>query len=371
MLSTSGQEMDLLPLDHPRLKKNNFDLLRLLLALLVCLLHAAELSGFEALCHTAGLLSAQTLIQAFFVISGFLIVMSYERASSLGAYTSKRIRRIYPAYFTVILLSAFGLALVSGQTFSQYFSPTWWKYLLANLTFLNFLQPSLPGVFEANALSVVNGALWTLKVEVMFYVSVPLLVFCLRRAPRLPLLILVYALSVGYATFLLGAAAQTGNAFYAQLARQLPGQLCFFVSGAALFYYLPLFERRIKLFLTAATLVLLTHHWIPLPWLQPAALAVVVLFFGLFLYAGNFGKYGDFSYGIYILHFPLIQLLLHAGWPAAHPWSFLAAVVGLTSGGAFLMWNLVERRFLLRSSHYVRSLETGPEASPVKQPAGI
>ncbi len=363
--------MDLLPLDHPRLKKNNFDLLRLLLALTVCFVHAAELSGFSALAALPEYLSSRIAVQAFFVVSGFLIVMSYERSSSLSSYTSKRIRRIYPAYVTVILLAALGLVLVSRLSLTEYFSFTWVKYLLANLTFLNFLQSTLPGVFEANRMPAVNGALWTLKVEVMFYFSVPVLVYCLRRVPRLPLLILVYVLSIGYAQLLLGASIRTENPFYEQLARQLPGQLCFFIAGAALFYYLPFFERHIRLFVSLATVVLLVHHWTPLPWLQPAALAVIVLFFGLFLYAGNFGKYGDFSYGVYILHFPLIQLLLNAGWSEEYAWSFLGTAVCLTLLGAILMWNLVEKRFLLRSSHYVSSEKAEPKTAPVKQPVQI
>jgi len=360
--------MDLLPLDHPRLKKNNFDLLRLLLALIVCLVHAYKLSGFEALRSMTEFLSSRVAVQAFFVVSGFLIVMSYERSSSLVSYTSKRIRRIYPAYAVVIMLAALGLVLVSNQSVSEYFSQSWLKYMLANLAFLNFLQPTLPGVFEANRVPEVNGALWTLKVEVMFYCFVPLLVSFLRRVPRLPFLLLVYVLSVGYSTFLIEAAARTGNPFYEQLSRQLPGQLCFFIAGAALFYYLPLFERRVKLFVTLAAVVLVADTWTPLPWLQPAALAVIVLFFGLFLYAGNFGKFGDFSYGVYILHFPLIQLLLNAGWSASHPWAFLVTAVSLTFVGAIVMWNLVEKRFLLRSSHYVSSMETSQQASPTSQP---
>lgn len=363
--------MDLLPLDHPRLKKNNFDLLRLLLALTVCLVHAAELSGFSPLAALPEYLSSRIAVQAFFVVSGFLIVMSYERSSSLSSYTSKRIRRIYPAYVTVIFLAALGLVLVSRLSLTEYFSFNWVKYLLANLTFLNFLQSTLPGVFEANRMPAVNGALWTLKVEVMFYVSVPVLVYCLRRVPRLPLLILVYVVSIGYAQLLLGASIRTENSFYEQLARQLPGQLCFFIAGAALFYYLPFFERHIKLFVTLATVVLLVHHWTPLPWLQPAALAVIVLFFGLFLYAGNIGKYGDFSYGVYILHFPLIQLLLNTGWSEEHAWSFLGTAVCLTLLGAILMWNLVEKRFLLRSSHYVSSEKAEPKPVSAKQPVQI
>ena len=63
-----------------------------------------------------------------------------------------------------------------------------------------------------------------------------------------------------------------------------------------------------------AVSILAANMIYPLPLLEPFALATVVVFFGLFLYAGNFGKYGDFSYGFYILHFPVIQFLLHAGW---------------------------------------------------------
>jgi len=199
--------MELLPLAHPRLKENNFDLLRLLLAMVVCLVHAAELSGFEALRGLPGILSSKVAVQAFFVVSGFLIVMSYERSSSLTSYASKRLRRIYPAYFTIVMLCALGLVSVSQQPLQEYFSLAWLKYLTANLTFLNFLQSTLPGVFESNRMASVNGALWTLKIEVMFYVAVPLIVYCLRRFHRLSLLVLIYCFSVAYVELMMATAA--------------------------------------------------------------------------------------------------------------------------------------------------------------------
>jgi peptidoglycan/LPS O-acetylase OafA/YrhL len=122
---------------------------------------------------------------------------------------------------------------------------------------------------------------------------------------------------------------------------------CFF------YYYLHFFEQRTVYFVFVATLILVVNTIYTLPLLEPFALATVVVFFGLFFYMGNLGKYGDFSYGVYILHFPTIQLLLHAGWFGESPWLFLIAVTIITSVSAIALWHLVEKRFLLRSSHYI------------------
>jgi len=77
------------------------------------------------------------------------------------------------------------------------------KYALANLLFLNFLHPDLPGLFADNRLHAVNGALWTLKIEVMFSLSVPLLVYAMRRWGHWQVMLLVYATSILY-VYLIG-----------------------------------------------------------------------------------------------------------------------------------------------------------------------
>ena len=336
-----------------RLTENNFDLLRLLFAGTVCLVHAYELSGFSELAVISQVLSSGMAVKGFFVLSGFLIFMSFERSTSLSSYAMKRIRRIYPAYFTVVMLCAFGMVAVSSHSVAEYFSGTWVRYVIANLTFMNFLQHTLPGVFENNRLTAVNGALWTIKIEVMFYLVVPMFVFLFRKFGQLWVLVLTYCASVFYAEIMTTMAARSGSQLYAELGRQLPGQLSYFMSGAFLYYFLPLFERRLKYFLTVSVAVLVTNHFFPLPILVPFALAVAVIFFSLFLYVGNFGKYGDFSYGAYILHCPLIQLLIHFGWFSYNPWLFLASAILLTATGAIAMWHLVEKRFLFRSSHYI------------------
>lgn len=356
--------MDLPQLNNPRLTKNNFDLLRLLFAGTVLLVHAHELSGFQQLGIITRVLSSAVAVKAFFIVSGFLIFMSFERSATITSYAKKRIRRIYPAYFTAVMLCAIGLVAVSSKNIGDYFSFSWIKYIVANLAFLNFLQPTLPGVFDSNVSTAVNGALWTLKIEVMFYLTVPLCVFLFRKFARLPILILVYCSSVAYAGLLAAVAERTGSEVYLELGRQLPGQLSYFMAGALIYYFLPLFERRIGYFLIAAVLTLSVHAVFALPVLEPFALATVVVFFGLFLYIGNVGKYGDFSYGVYILHFPVIQLFLHSGWFQENPWYFLMAVILVTMGGAIAMWHLVEKRFLSRKSHYVTVTSAYGNAPP-------
>jgi peptidoglycan/LPS O-acetylase OafA/YrhL len=330
---------------NKRLSNNNFDLLRLILAAIVCLVHSAELSGFPELGLIPRFISSGLAVQGFFVVSGFLIFMSFERSTSVRSYFQKRLRRIYPAYFVVVVLCATLLVLVSDRAMADYFSVEWVKYLAANLSFMNFLHPTLPGVFEQNKVTAVNGALWTLKIEMMFYFCVPLIVMLCRKISYLPVLAVLYLLSMFY-----GFAISPYNA---ELGRQLPGQLAYFMAGAFFYYFLPFFERHLTKFLLAAVLALVFKFTL----LQPLAIATTVIFAALYFSCGNFGKYGDFSYGFYILHFPVIQVFLWTHWFDGHPWAFLLSVVAVTGMGAIAMWHFVEKRFLSKSSHYIGVLQ--------------
>jgi peptidoglycan/LPS O-acetylase OafA/YrhL len=349
--------------------RNNFDLLRLLFAGTVCLVHAYELSGQAALAWIGAVLSTDVAVKAFFVVSGYLIFMSYERSASLASYAAKRVRRIYPAYCVVIVACALGLVAASTLAPSGYFSAAWARYLGANLAFLNFLAPTLPGVFESNRLAAVNGALWTLKIEVMFYLAVPLLAWSFGRFGRLPMLAGLYVASILYSVGMGSAAARTGVSLYAELGRQLPGQLAYFLGGAFFYYYRPLFERHVVAFVAAALVVTVAHRSIALPLFEPLALATLVAFAALFAYVGNFGKYGDFSYGVYIVHFPIVQLVVQAGWLADRPYAYLATVLALTGIAAFALWHLVEKRFLARDNHYVSATRAGSvDSQPIEPP---
>src|SRR6266700_6174978 len=135
---------------NPDFGKNNLDCLRLILASIVVLFHVSALTNLPAFSLLGKYCSAHFAVRSFFVISGLLIYRSYTRSSSIASYLEKRARRIYPAYFTIIVLAAIALCPLSLCTPAQYFGIGFWKYLCANLVFLNFLVPSLPAVFTSN-----------------------------------------------------------------------------------------------------------------------------------------------------------------------------------------------------------------------------
>jgi peptidoglycan/LPS O-acetylase OafA/YrhL len=94
---------------------------------------------------------------------------------------------------------------------------------------------------------------------------------------------------------------------------------------------------------------------------RPLLLGAGVLYLGVFFhYLGNFGRHGDFSYGTYIWHFPLIQTFIALGLLQAYPYASTAALIVLVLGMAVISWKFVERPFLLKKSHYVVA-ETEPE----------
>ena len=205
-----------------------------------------------------------------------------------------------------------------------------------------------------NALQAVNGALWSLKIEVMFYVFVPFAVIAFRRFGRLQVLIILYIASVAYSLLVIALARKTGVDSFLELQRQLPGQLTYFIAGASSYYY---FEHLSKWagWLVSLSLVAFTFQaWLPWVAVEPFAIGILVVYFAcIFPYLGNFGKYGDFSYGIYIVHFPLLQLIVYYGFFKQSPWLVLAISGVLILSIAVFFCHFIEKPFLQKSSHYL------------------
>ena len=343
-------------MDIPR--KNNFDLLRLILALNVFLCHLGEVSWVKTFFPLNRIFNSTLAVDCFFVVSGFLIFRSFERSSSTRSYLEKRVRRIYPAYVTTILLGAILLPLLTGLASELFFSREWLRYFFYNLIFLNFLQPTLPEMFVANNMQVINAPLWTIKVEVMFYLSVPLIFLLLNLGKKWFTLLLLYTASIAYSLIFIHLHQSSGHEIYLSLEKQLPGQLAFFLGGGAISLYYSFFARHAWKFILFGLLVLIVRVEPLYSIFFPMGLSILVITFALILpYFGNWGKFGDLSYGIYIYHFPILQLFTHFRLFDGHPWSTLAVLMGTIFLAAFLSYHLIERPFLHKSSHYRQAAE--------------
>ncbi len=339
--------------------KNNFDLLRLYLAFSVCFAHLGEASGVAAFLPLARFFYSGIAVDCFFVVSGFLIFRSFDRSSTTSSYLNKRVRRIYPAYFSVVVLAAFLLPFLFAQPATDLlFSSQWFHYFFSNLAFLNFLQPDLPGIFTANPLQVINPPLWTIKIEVMFYLSIPLIFLLFKNRKQWLVLCGLYATSLAYSFFFLHLHATQGLEIYLKLEKQLPGQLTFFLSGGGLYLYFPLFRKYWKSCLFLAALTILFQEYLLLQPLYPFALAITVISFALCLpYLGNWGKFGDMSYGVYIYHFPIIQIFTSLSLFNGQVWIRFTGLVLTILATAFFSYHCIERPFLKRSSHYRQAAE--------------
>ena len=95
-------------------------------------------------------------VHLFFMISGFVILMS-ARGSTVRGFIASRVARLYPAFWVGVLLTAL-VAWVSG---SEAFAVTPGQ-VLANLT----MVPQWVQV------EFVDGAYWSLAVELQFYLMV-------------------------------------------------------------------------------------------------------------------------------------------------------------------------------------------------------
>lgn len=329
----------------------------MMLALIVVMAHLGALTGLQEVMEISKYFNPEIAVDGFFVVSGFLVYMSLNKARNLTDYFHKRMRRIYPAYFCVVLLCSIAFAWLSSTSANDYFGAQWIHYLVANLVFLNFLQPELPGVFTDQRFSAVNGALWTIKVEFMFYCTLPVLIWLMRKIGYGRVMVGLYVLSMGYSTVMMQLGAQ--HPFYLILERQLPGQLAFFVSGMLVYHYLDAFKKHGHiLVLVAAPLFLLAHGNTAFYPLYPMSLAIMVIYFTMLLFhLGNWGRFGDFSYGMYIWHFPLIQSLIALGVFQVSPMLGIASTLIGVFTLAFLSWHWVEKPFLRRSSHYRQAEE--------------
>jgi len=170
-------------------------------------------------------------VDLFFFISGFCIFYPYARAQRDGRpgpttrrFFTRRAVKILPSYLLA-------LAVFAGVYHARFASPTEAAVQIAShLTFLHTLSPLTFGA--------ISGPLWTIGVEVQFYLLFPLLMPFFRKSPLWTYAVLV-ALSETYRLIVGGAGLGSSFLFI----NQLPAYLDVFGSGMLAAFLLVTLER--------------------------------------------------------------------------------------------------------------------------------
>ena len=223
-------------------------------------------------------------------------------------------------------------------------------WVLGQISMFQFYNPDFMRPF---GVGVLNGALWTISVEIQFYLLVPLLFFLIERRPRL--LVVVFMLSIAVNLFLISHAENRSLPVKFLAVSFLPW-IYMFLSGFVLAYNEKLMAlvRRlnfiyillayiasmnfiggytenaqnsinpISFFLLAGLIFKLATVQLPLP--QKVA---------------SYIKKSDFSYGLYLYHMPVINILLFFGLFPASVNILLTVVIGAIA--AFFSWRFVEK----------------------------
>nr|WP_295972281.1 acyltransferase [uncultured Bacillus sp.] len=331
----SGKTVDLC-IDE---RKNNLDFIRFVAATCVIFSHAYPLTTGNNASEAFAVFSkgqmtlGELAVSIFFVISGFLITQSYDRSKDPIYYFKARVLRIFPGLIFCVFLTI----LLLGPIFTELSVKDYFKNretfdYLKTIT-LYWIQYDLPGVFQTNVWPVaVNGSLWTLWYEFFFYIVVAALGVVRLLDKRVVLVGFILA----SALYFLGI-----GGLYTDLFRYF---------GAGMVVYL--FRKHIKM-----------NGWM-------AIISLIILMItvkmGYFVYAftifgtylifyfafdtrvklQNFGKYGDFSYGIYIYAFPIQQIMSYLFHNQLTHWENFLLAFPFTLLFAIISWYLVEKRAL-------------------------
>ncbi len=277
-------------------------------------------------------------VQLFFIISGFVIFMTLERSRTLIEFALLRWRRLFPAMLVATALIVLTAPLLperpqgavtaaNAMVGLTFIGPSWWSLLRLDLT-------------------PIEGAFWSLFVEVEFYAVAGLAWFLLGRKAALWALAVLFVASQIAASPLLPPATPAHRLVLSVTDRLGAVYYAWFIGGALLYSYVRT-SRRSLLWLAAGTLAVAVITQEPSgSWLAAriALAAAAALFVSALIWPALqralcnpfWQMLGFVSYPLYLIHEnAIVALTIQLGralpWlpPALLPAAPIAVVVAI------------------------------------------
>lgn len=339
---------------------NNFDLIRLFAASQVAITHAGKHLNHQS--AWIDMLSIFPGVPIFFFVSGFLIYGSYEKSLKndrpLKNFFINRFLRLYPALWLCFFLSV-AILLFSGYLKNANYKPAdLFVWILTSNTFFQFYNPEFLRGFGVGA---INGSLWTIAVELQFYLLTPFLFIVFQKGTVTIILVIALFALINFTNT------------YFNTKQTIPEQLVsvsflpwlyMFMLGAITYKYKKVldFISKIHLFYLILSLVLVyfLSKFAGLPWGNkinilgyfPLAALILKLAITKPSLSDRILNRNDISYGIYIFHMPIINYLVYKEVYGVE--GYVIALV-LTVLIAMLSWFFVERPALRMKKSQLRA----------------
>lgn len=349
---------------------NNFDLVRLLAALQVALVHATvhlKPSGVNAQIVEFGYRLFPG-VPIFFVVSGFLISRSFELSVSIGDYYRNRCLRIFPAMWICLVISAGAILACGAGAIGTVSTGDWLFWWAAQMS---AFQAYSPLFLKPIGVGELNFSLWTIPIELEFYLLLPGIYSLLRLRERRGNASLLTVLAASVAIRLAcSSGGLLGNTGISRLVIfTIAPHLWMFLLGvlaqrnwnvircwlADQFHWWFLGYLLVRAVAARFHIVLGSLEINPIL-LMPLAGVVISGAMSARALADRILRHNDISYGTYIYHMLVVNLMVQFGAPSG-TLSVVATLVG-TLGLAILSWRFVELPFLARKHRSMRTAAT-------------
>ena len=301
-------------------------------------------------------------VPLFFLVSGFLITDSYLNSRNLKEYFIKRALRIYPALFVNILVLE--LAMYVGKNFNDISVLKYLEYfVLYVVTAASGIAGFIIGIkndalynYDGFFSSYPSGVLWTLSVELSFYILLPF-ILCIKKA-IIRNLLLVFL----FFTSMIIPVIADENFYSASNLNKLLELICLpflwiFIIGMVM----RLYWLDIKKYLVGYGLFYIAFYLIfcfvaiefgsglgdykrglEISTIFQIFLLALAMFSMAFSYTNlKMARSTDLSYSTYLYHMLIVQILISLGFGSSL-WLYFI-VVAATLAVAYVSWNFIEK----------------------------
>ena len=331
---------------------NNFNLIRLFAALQVAIVHSAAYLNIDI--KYLKFLDLFPGVPIFFFISGFLIIKSFKKIKNdkLKNFFYNRILRIYPGLYFCFILTFLSIL------FSKYLNNidiNYYQLFLWLVTQLTFFQFYNPDFFRGYGVGVANGSLWTISIEIQFYLLIFFVYILLNKYKKLLIVI--------FSTFIIlnivNAIFNEKITIFQKLFNVsfLPW-LYMFLWGCYLESNKKLQKKIISynIFIIIFILIILNYYSAqlnifrggtnPLNPVEFFFLSIIIfkIAYIKIKIPENFLNKNDISYGVYLYHMPIVNFFIYKNLKETY--SVLVLCLILTLSFALISWKIIEKPFL-------------------------